>query len=66
MGTFIGDKVTITGRSTSLAVHIWSVMGGEVPNVSLASTIAIIILVIVLTLNILVKIITNRFMKKYE
>lgn len=66
MGTFIGDTVTITGRSTSLAVHIWAVMGGEIPNVSLASTIAIIILVLVLILNIVVKIITNRFMKKYE
>lgn len=66
MGTFIGDKVSITGRSTSLAVHIWSVMGGEIPNVELASTISIIILFIVLVLNILVKIITHRFLKKYN
>ena len=66
MGTFIGDDVTITGRSTSLAVHIWAVMGGEIPNVSLASTIAIIILIVVLALNIIVKVITNRFVNKYN
>src|SRR5690554_3283180 len=53
MGTIIGDKVSLTGRSTSLAVHIWTVMSGEVPNVALASTIAIIILVVVLSLNLL-------------
>ena len=66
MGTFIGDKISITGRSTSLAVHIWSVMGGEIPNVNLASTIAIIILIVVLALNMSVKVITNRFMNKYK
>lgn len=66
MGTFIGDKVTITGRSTSLAVHIWSIMGGEIPNINLASTIAIIILIVVLVLNISVKIITYRFTCKYR
>lgn len=65
MGTFISDEVSLTGRSTSLAVHIWSVMGGEVPNVELASTIAIIILIVVLTLNLLVKLLTNMFVKKY-
>lgn len=66
MGTFIGDKVSLTGRSTSLAVHIWAVMGGEIPNVELASTISIIILFIVLVLNIIVKIVTNKFLKKYQ
>lgn len=66
MGTFISDDVSLTGRSTSLAVHIWSVMGGEVPNVELASTIAIIILLVVLTLNLIVKLLTNMFVKKYS
>lgn len=66
MGTFIGDNVSLTGRSTSLAVHIWSAMGGEIPNIKLASTIAIIILIVVLTLNLVVKLITYRFMKKYK
>ncbi|HHW79295.1 MAG TPA: phosphate ABC transporter permease PstA [Acholeplasmataceae bacterium] len=66
MGTFISDNVSLTGRSTSLSVHVWAVMGGEIPNVDLASTIAIIILAVVLILNILVKIITNKFMKRYN
>lgn len=64
MGTFIGDNVTLTGRSTSLAVHIWVIMGGESPNIRLASTIALIILVVVLILNFLIKLLTNRFVKK--
>lgn len=66
MGTIIGDNVSLTGRSTSLAVHIWAVMSGEVPNVALASTIAIIILVVVLSLNLLIKLITYRFTKRYK
>src|SRR5690554_1895224 len=64
MGTFIGDSVSITGRSTSLAVHIWSVMGGEIPNIKLASSIAIIILIVVLSLNMLVKLLTSFHLKK--
>lgn len=66
MNTFIGDSVSITGRSTSLAVHIWSVMGGEIPNIPLATTIAVIILIVVLALNILIKAITHRFVKKFQ
>ena len=53
MGTVINDKVSLTGQSTSLAVHIWSVMDSDTPNLALASTIAIIILIVVLALNIL-------------
>ena len=66
MGTIIGDEVSLTGRTTSLAVHIWSIMGGEVPNIALASTIAIIILAVVLVLNLLVKLIAYRFTKRYR
>lgn len=66
MGTLIGDNVSLTGRSTSLSVHIWSAMSGEIPNIALASTMAIIILVVVLSLNLLVKLITYRFMKRYK
>lgn len=66
MGTLIGDDVSLTGRSTSLSVHIWVVMSGEIPNIALASTMAIIILVVVLSLNLLVKLITNRFIKRYK
>lgn len=66
MGTVINDKVSLTGQSTSLAVHIWSVMDSDTPNLALASTIAIIILIVVLALNIFVKLLTFRFMKKYK
>lgn len=64
MGTFIGDSVGLTQRSTSLAVHIWVIMGGEQPNIRLASTIALIILMMVLILNLAIKLLSNRFIKK--
>lgn len=60
VGTVIKDTVSITDRSTSLAVHIWSMMAGENPNFELASAIAILILLIVFILNITVKIISRR------
>lgn len=59
IGTVIKDSVSITDRSTSLAVHIWSLMSGENPNFELSSSIAIIILIIVLVLSILVKVISK-------
>lgn len=60
VGTAIKDEVILTERSTSLAVHIWSVMAGESPNFELASAIAIIILIMVFLLNIIVKIIAKK------
>ena len=64
IGTTIKDDVSLTGKSTSLAVHIWAMMTDEPANVELSATIAIIIVVIVVTLNILIKLITNRYLKK--
>jgi len=64
IGTAIKDDITIFGRSTTLSVHIWSLMKDEPANIELASTIAIIILIIVLALNITVKLISKRFVKK--
>ncbi len=64
IGTTINDKVSLTGTSTPLSVHIWSVMAGEAPNFAMASAISIIILFVVLVLNILVKLLSrklNRF-----
>ncbi|WP_297377214.1 phosphate ABC transporter permease PstA [uncultured Helcococcus sp.] len=66
MGTFVSDQPQITGRATSLAVQIWSVMSGEQPNFELASAISIIVLAITLVLNISVKIITSRLNKKWK
>ncbi|MGI6787477.1 MAG: phosphate ABC transporter permease PstA [Acholeplasmataceae bacterium] len=60
VGTVIKDTVAINERSTSLAVHIWSVMAGENPNFELASSIAILILLVVFVLNITVKLISKR------
>ena len=63
MGTAIKDDVFINKNSTSLAVHMWSIMAGGNPNYAQASAIAIIILFIVLLLNILVKLIVKKFNK---
>jgi phosphate transport system permease protein len=64
IGTAIKDQVSITDKSTSLAVHIWAMMTDEPPNIELSATIAIIILVLVVTLNTLVKWISNRYLKR--
>ena len=66
VGTVIKDDISIFGNGTSLAVHIWTVMAGEVPNVDLAASIALVILLVVLMLNVLVKVITNRFMRRFQ
>ena len=66
MGTAISDNPEILKPATSLAVQIWSIMSGEQPNFELASAISIIILVVVLGLNLMVKMITNRLNRKWE
>ncbi len=65
MGTFINDKPGLLTQGTSLSVMIWSFMSGEDPNFELASAISIIILVIVLSLNVVVKIIGKKLEKKF-
>ena len=65
IGTAIKDQVTITGKSTSLAVHIWAMMTDEPANIELSTTIAIIILMMVLILNFTIKILSKRFMRRY-
>lgn len=66
MGTFISDSPRLNQGATTLAVQIWSLMSGEQPNFELSSTISIIILLIVLTLNVTVKWITYRINKKWS
>lgn len=63
IGTAVKDDISVFGKSTSLAVHIWSMMTDEPANIELSSTIAIIILMIVLVLNISVKLLSKKFMK---
>lgn len=65
IGTSIKDDIYLTDKSASLAVHIWSMMTDEPANIELSSTIAIIILFMVLVLNVSVKLISKRFMRKY-
>lgn len=60
IGSIIKDDISITSGSSTLAVHIWTVMQGEVRNVSQACAISIIILVVVLVLNIFVKLIAKK------
>lgn len=66
MGTFVSDKPEVTGRATSLAVQIWSVMSGEQPNFELASAISIIVLVMTLILNLTVKMISLKLDKRWK
>lgn len=65
IGTAIKDEISLTGQSTSLAVHIWSMMSDEPANIDLSTTIALIILMIVLILNLSIKLISKNFMKRY-
>jgi phosphate transport system permease protein len=63
VGAAIKDDIILTERSTTLAVHIWTIMGGERPNFELASAIAIIILGVVFVINFLVKLLAKRLSK---
>jgi phosphate transport system permease protein len=65
IGVIIKDEVSIFGQSTSLAVHIFSMMTDEPANIELSATISLIILFIVLVLNISIKLLTRLFMKKH-
>lgn len=64
IGAIIKDDISIFGRSTTLSVHIYSLLTDEPANIALASTIALIILFIVLVLNLTIKLISNRLMKR--
>jgi phosphate transport system permease protein len=64
IGVIIKDEVSIFGQSTSLAVHIFSMMTDEPANIELSATISLIILFIVFVLNISIKLLTRLLMKK--
>ena len=64
LGAAIKDSVRIFEPSTSLAVHIWSMMTDEPANVALSSTIALIILIIVLVLNLSIKFIVSHLVQR--
>ena len=63
IGTSISDDIKINEMSTSLAVHMWSIMSGDVPNIEAACTIAIIILFLTLMLTLITKLISKKWNK---
>lgn len=63
VGAVIKDDIILTERSSTLAVHIWVIMGGEAPNFELASAIAIIILTVVFVINFIVKLFAKQLQK---
>lgn len=65
IGTAIKDDVSIFDKSTPLSVHIWAMMTDEPANIELSTTIAIIILVIVLSMNLSIKLVSKRLLRKY-
>lgn len=64
VGTVISDNVSINSKSTSLSVHIWSLMSGDNPNFKVSSAIAIIILIIVFILSIIIKMLSRKLNKR--
>ena len=65
IGTYISDSAILNKKSTTLAVHIWSLMQGDNPNYQTSCAISIIILCLVLLLSILVKVISKK-LNKFE
>lgn len=65
IGTVAKDTITLGGKSSTLAVHIWSLMQGETANYDTSCAISIIILFIVLLLNLLVKLVGKK-LNKFE
>lgn len=64
LGAIVRDRVSIFEQSTSLAVHIWSMMTDEPANIALSSTIALLILAVVLILNVSIKLSVYLFEKR--
>ncbi len=64
LGAAIKDSINVFEPSTSLAVHIWSLMSDEPANIALSSSIALIILMIVFVLNVAIKLIASYWIKR--
>ena len=63
VGTVIKDNVAVNEKSTSLSVHIWSLMSGENPNYELSCAISIVILLLVGVISLCVKLISRKINK---
>ena len=66
VGSQVSDSVSVNKGATTLATHIWNLLGGENPNYELACSISIVILMMVLLLKIIVKIIGKKLNKFSE
>ena len=66
MGTTIKDHIRISEGGAALALHIYELVAFESPNFGAASAIAIIILIVDLILNLIVKLLSYRFLKKFK
>lgn len=66
VGSQVSDSISVNKGATTLATHIWNLLGGENPNYELACSISIVILMMVLLLNIIVKIIGKKLNKFSE
>lgn len=66
VGSQVSDSVSVNKGATTLATHIWNLLGGENPNYELACSISIVILIMVLFLNIIVKLIGKKLNKFSE
>ena len=65
VGVMVQDNIDILQPATTLAVHIWSVMQGEVPNYDAACSISIVILIMILILNVILSIVSH-YLNKFE
>ncbi len=66
MGTTIKDHIILSEASATLALHIYKLVAFENPNFGAASAISIIILIVDLILNLIVKLLSYRFLKKFK
>ena len=66
VGSQVSDNVSVNKGATTLATHIWNLLGGENPNYELACSISIVILTMVLILNVIVKIVGKKLNKFSE
>ena len=66
VGSQVSDSVSVNKGATTLATHIWNLLGGENPNYELACSISIVILTMVLILNVIVKIVGKKLNKFSE
>jgi phosphate transport system permease protein len=66
VGTAIKDQIILTGSSATLALHIWSLLGAENPDIAASSAVGIVILIADLVLSLAVKLLGMRIKCKLQ